>query len=79
VAGSFSKSLAGCIHSLTFENKNIDFEKDSITASNILPCNEDDLTAVDEYDYSSFYSSLLDEDMGNFDEDDYLERLNRLG
>ena len=42
-------------------------------------CFREDLTAVDEYDYSSFYSSLLDEDMGNFDEDDYLERLNRLG
>ena len=42
-------------------------------------CCRDDLTAVDEYDYSSFYSSLLEEDMGNFDEDDYLERLNRLG
>jgi len=77
--GRFTTSLTGCFHSLSLANIVINFEKDAVTSSNIVPCSEDELTAVDDYDYSNFYTSLLDENMDNFDEDDYLERLNRLG
>ena len=31
------------------------------------------------YDNEDFYLNLLDEDMGSFDEDQYLERLQRIG
>jgi hypothetical protein len=30
-------------------------------------------------DYDSFYSNLLEEDSAGFDEDSYLERINRIG
>ena len=31
------------------------------------------------YDNEDFYLNLLDEEMGSFDEDQYLERLKRIG
>ena len=38
--GKFSTALTGCLHSLSLENKVINFEKDAVTASNIVPCSE---------------------------------------
>ena len=38
--GRFNTALTGCFHSLSVENKEIDFAKDAVTASNILPCSE---------------------------------------
>ena len=38
--GRFNTALTGCFHSLSLENKQISFEKDAMTASNILPCSE---------------------------------------
>ena len=38
--GRFNTALTGCFHSLRLENKEINFERDAVTASNILPCSE---------------------------------------
>ena len=38
--GRFSTALTGCFHTLSFEQKKIDFESDSLSSANILPCSE---------------------------------------
>ena len=38
--GRFTTSLTGCFHSLSLANIVINFEKDAVTSSNIVPCSE---------------------------------------
>ena len=40
---------------------------------------DSDLFSRSYYDNEDFYLNLLDEEMGTFDEDQYLERLKRIG
>ena len=40
---------------------------------------DSDLISRSYYDNEDFYLNLLDEEMGSFDEDQYLERLKRIG
>ena len=40
---------------------------------------DSDLFSRSYYDNEDFYLNLLDEEMGSFDEDQYLERLKRIG
>ena len=46
---------------------------------NILNLRNEVFTAEDKDYLEDFYASLLTEDMGNFDEDRYLERMDRMG
>jgi len=77
--GRFLDGFSGCLHSLELGNKVVNFKTDSVRAVNVVPCDQNELNEYTDEDYKDFYSSLLDEDIGSFDEDEYLERLNRLG
>ena len=46
---------------------------DAVETSNLVPC------ATEEEEEEEFYANLLDENMDGFEEDKYLERLDRMG
>eukprot|EP00093_Oithona_nana_P004907 04907.XXX_103654_102927_1 [CDS] Oithona nana genome sequencing. len=64
----------GCIYQIIVDTTEIDFSdnNNSLTTANIVPCLEN--VVLEDY----YYESLLDENMDDFDEDAYLERLGRM-
>ena len=38
--GRWSEGFKGCVHTLTFGEKDVNFNLDSIKTSNVLPCTE---------------------------------------
>ncbi len=69
------RGFQGCVHEVVLDEVKIDFAKDSIETANIVPCLE---KAVFSSDYMYEYEVLLEETMEDFDEDQYLEGLNRI-
>ena len=49
-----------------------------VRIGNLILC-VSDLFSRSYYDNEDFYLNLLNEEMGSFDEDQYLERLKRIG
>ena len=62
----------GCIYQILIDAIEVDFSDKSLTTANIVPCLEN--VVLEDY----YYESLLDENMDDFDEDAYLERLGRM-
>ena len=68
----FPTSFTGCILAINLDGLDMSF-KEAVETSNLVPCSDQ------EEDEEEFYANLLDENMDNFDEDKYLERLDRMG
>ena len=62
----------GCIYQILIDTIEVDFSDKSLRTANIVPCLEN--VVLEDY----YYESLLDENMDDFDEDAYLERLGRM-
>ena len=67
-------SFTGCVHSLVISETRVDLQREHLTSGNIINCQDDE-----DEDYSNYYYNLLlsDDDADNFNEDLYLERLQR--
>ena len=67
----FPTPFTGCLLSFKLDGSGVSW-KDAIETSNLVPC-------ATEEDEEDFYANLLDENMDGFEEDKYLERLDRMG
>ena len=68
----FPTPFTGCLVAFKLDGKEMHW-KDALETSNLVPC------ATEEEGEEEFYANLLDENMEGFDEDKYLERLDRMG
>ena len=68
----FPTSFTGCIVAINLDGLDMLF-KEAVETSNLVPCSDQ------EEEEEEFYANLLDENMDGFDEDKYLERLDRMG
>merc|ERR1712029_211423 len=69
--GVTRKGLQGCLPDLVINGRKIDFQTDPLAIINVVPCQVNEIFGpeVNIGNYS----------MDNFDEDAYLQRLNRIG
>ena len=68
----FPTPFIGCLLNFKLDGSEVLWH-DAMETSNLVPC------ATEEEEEEEFYANLLDENMDGFDEDKYLERLNRMG
>ena len=69
----FSTPFTGCLLNFKLDGSEMRWH-DAVETSNLVPC-----ATEEEEDELEFYANLLDENMDGFDEDKYLERLDRMG
>ena len=69
----FPTPFTGCLLSIKLDGSEVSW-KDAVETSNLVPCATDE-----EEEEEEFYANLLDENMDGFEEDKYLERLDRIG
>ena len=68
----FPTPFTGCLLNFKLDGTEVAWS-DAVETSNLVPC------ASEEEEEEEFYENLLDENMDGFDEDKYLERLDRMG
>ena len=67
----FPTPFTGCLLNFKLDGTEVAWS-DAVETSNLVPC-------AAEEEEEEFYENLLDENMDGFDEDKYLERLDRMG
>ena len=67
----FPTPFTGCLLDFKLDGMEVPWD-DAVETSNLVPC-------ATEEEEEEFYENLLDENMDGFDEDKYLERLDRIG
>ena len=69
----FPTPFTGCLFTFKLDGSEVPW-KDAVETSNLVPC-----ATEEEEEEEEFYANLLDENMDGFEEDKYLERLDRMG
>eukprot|EP00094_Tigriopus_californicus_P007839 TCALIF_07549-PA protein Name:"Similar to HSPG2 Basement membrane-specific heparan sulfate proteoglycan core protein (Homo sapiens)" AED:0.37 eAED:0.38 QI:0/0.3/0.22/0.87/0.7/0.67/31/0/1988 len=84
--GRYVYGFRGCLHRLVVQGREIDFLKDPVSTGNLVPCSStrnseqvNEMSVVSKHDYEDPYTKALRKEMEEFDEDKYLERMNRVG
>ncbi len=70
----------GCIHAVWLGGHKVEIREDAVAAGNVRQCGGKGVIVHDDDDDDypdTFYSALLRDDADGFDEDQYLERINR--
>ena len=69
----FPTPFVGCLFTFKLDGSEVPWN-DAVETSNLVPC-----ATEEEEEEEEFYANLLDENMDGFEEDKYLERLDRMG
>ena len=74
-----TSGLRGCFASLLVSGREVHLVEEAVASAGVTECSETGCKgeARCEEEEDEFYSDLLEETMGDFDEDLYLERINR--